>query len=167
MIKICKNCSTIHIRWISQSDENQLSNISWYALKENRYKFTINEDINQALNYRTMLEDEKIFPNTRKFNDQAKFQTHLINVYKYFFNDWYKGIQQRHQTLHLAMAFFTQVIMRNNGIRFQDLELLIPTALILASKVDEIDYNLPSFEYILQHMKKSEHMKHYSLKSTK
>ena len=128
-------------------------------MKEPRYKIAINENINQAVNYRTMLEDEKITPNTRVFNDKARFQTHLINVYKYFFNDWNKSIQQRHQTLHLAIAFFTQVIMRNNRITFQEVELLIPTSLLLASKLDEIDYNLPSFSYIMHHMKNSEHMK--------
>ena len=133
-------------------------------IKENWYKTWVNEDINQAVNYRIMIEDEKIYPQTRIFNDHARFQIHLINVYKYFFADCQKSIQQRYRTLHLAIGYFTQLIMKTHGLSFQNVELLIPTWLLLASKLDEIDYNLPSFEYIVQHMKNSEHMNNYSLR---
>ena len=111
-----------------------------------------------------MLKDEKLQTQTRVYNDHARFQIHIINVYKYFFTDCHKSIQQRYSTLHLAISYFTQLLMRIHGLSFQTVEMLIPTCLLLASKLDEIDYNLPSFEYIVQHMKNSEHMNNYSLR---
>lgn len=133
-------------------------------IKENRFKLSVDEDINQAVNYRTMLMDERLHPQARIYNDHARFQIHIINVYKYFFTDCHQSIQQRYQTLHLAIGYFTQLIMKIHGLSFQTVEMLIPTCLLLASKLDEIDYNLPSFEYIAQHMKNSEHMNNYSLR---
>lgn len=103
-------------------------------------------------------------PRMRVYNSDVRFQAHLINVYKYYFFDCHHSIQQRYRTIHLAMAYFTQSLMRITDISFRELELLIPTCLLLASKLDEIDYNLPSFDYMVHHMNKSEHMKNYSLR---
>ena len=114
-----------------------------------------------------MLSDEMIQPNFRIYNPKPKFETYFKDIYKYYFLDCHYSIQQRYQTLHLAMSYFTQSIMGLSNINHKNIDLLAATCLLLGSKLDEIDYNLPSFEYILYHMKNSEHMKNYSLKFSK
>ena len=113
-----------------------------------------------------MLSDEKVAPVMRKYNPDAKYYDHFYAVFNYYFNECSVSIQQRPATIHLAMAYFTQMIMMDK-VHARDIQILIAVCILLASKLDEIDYNLPSFDYILHHMKNSKYLINYSLKFSK
>ena len=67
----------------------------------------IDEDINPIEFYKIMLQDEKIQPKFRIFNPEVQFKN-LLDIYCYYFYDCKNVIQQRTQTLHLAINYFTQ-----------------------------------------------------------
>lgn len=54
------------------------------------------------------------------------------------------------------MAYFTQALMRLSSLNHMDIDVLVAACLLIASKFDEIDYNLPSFDY-LQNSKRLNH----------
>ena len=63
-------------------------------------------------NYECMIEDEAHYPVMRMYKTDTKFLKYAINVYKFYFNEIKYSLKQRTQTLHLAMAYFSQTIMR-------------------------------------------------------
>ena len=63
----------MHLRRVSSEDQKLLT-ASCHALKEAKFKFTIDCDINPVINYRTMLEDEKAEPQLRTFNEEVLMQ---------------------------------------------------------------------------------------------
>ena len=166
-IKLCKYWSTIHLRRIQESITDHITTRSWFALKENSFKNICNGVLNPAWFYRTMLDDEKTSPNMRMYDAHAKHLENFYNVYNYYFIDCHNTINQRIQTLHLAIGYFTQMLMWVSALGKHDVEILAIVCLLMASKLDEIDYNLPSFEYILNHMKKSKFWINYSLRFNK
>ena len=172
-MKLWKYCSTIHIRRIDPENPEKVLTKSCYAKKEIQYKFEVNEAINPVKNYQTMIRDEKAFPNFRFYNPEANFDN-ILDVYCYYFYDCKNAVKQRLETLHIAMDLFTQCIMKISTMSYEELDsygcnfaniskdrfgfnyILVSTWLLISSKFNEIDYNLPSFEY-LKHWEKLRH----------
>ena len=166
-IKLCKQWSTLHLRRSQESETDHITTRSWFTMKENSFKHICDGILNPAWFYRTMLNDEKMNPSMRMFNANAKHLENFYNVYNYYFIDCHNTIHQRYQTLHLAMGYFTQILMWVSTLEKHDIEILAIVWLLMASKLDEIDYNLPSFDYILNHMKNSKFWINYSLRFSK
>lgn len=138
---------------MQEENSNKMSTRSCYAMRELCYKQIWNGTLNPLSFYRIMLSDEKMHPIMRTFNPNAKYLEHFFDCYSYYFKNCHKTIKQRYQTLHLAIGYFTQWMMKSTQLHHTQIELCVATCLLLASKYDEIDYNLPSFEYIQHHMK--------------
>ena len=60
----------------------------------------------------SMMGDEKLFPVMRIYNEDTKHLDEVVQVYKFYFDDIYTQLRQQARTMHLAMAYFTQTIMR-------------------------------------------------------
>lgn len=95
-----------------------------------------------------MLQDEKYFPRMRVFNRETKYLEDAINIYKFYFKELKYSLKQRTQTLHLAMAYFTQTVMRCPCLQQSEIGIIAATSFLCASKFDEIDYELPSIKKI-------------------
>lgn len=108
-----------------------------------------------------MLHDEKIQPVMRLFNQETKFMEELINVYKFYFNDVKPNLKQRTRTMHLALAYFTQTVMRWPCLQKSEIGIIAASAFLCASKFDEIDYNLPSIRKVRSEMMRSKHFIQY------
>lgn len=102
-----------------QTQKNPKPMRNYYKRKQNytkRNSFIVETKLEEESKYidlyKGMLGDEKLFPVMRIFNKEAKYLSDSINVYKFYFNELQYSLKQRPQTLHLAMAYFTQTIMR-------------------------------------------------------
>jgi hypothetical protein len=126
-----------------------------YTLVEDDQKFISNDQVNPIKYYRQALRDEIKAPRMRFYNDRIVFEKHLPLVYKYYFKDWHYSIKQRTGTLNLAFAYFIQICTKLKQLEARDLDMLVITCLLIASKLDEIDDHLPSFEYMLKHYSRS------------
>lgn len=82
-------------------------------------------------------------------------------MYKFYFDEIQHNLTQRKQTLHLAMTYFTQTIMRCPWLQKSEIGIIASSALLLASKFDEIDYSLPSIKKIKKEMDKSKYFWDY------
>lgn len=172
-LKMWTFCSTVHLRKIDPQNPEKVLTKSWFAKKEIEYKQHVDQDINPVEYYKTMLTDEKLKPQMRVYNPNVMFDN-LPDVYWYYFYDCKSVIQQRMQTLHLAMNYYTQCYTKMWMMDTREIELryprichfvraksdiahiLVPAWLLLASKFDEIDYNLPSFNYLRNSQKLSQ-----------
>ncbi|CAI2362830.1 unnamed protein product [Moneuplotes crassus] len=172
-LKMCTFCSTVHLRRIDPQNPEKVLTKSCFAKKEIEYKQHVDLDINPVEYYKIMLKDEKLKPQMRIFNPNVMFDN-LPDVYCYYFYDCKSVIQQRMQTLHLAMNYYTQCYTKMCMMDTREIELryprichfvraksdiahiLVPACLLLASKFDEIDYNLPSFNYLRSSQKLSQ-----------
>lgn len=94
-------------------------------------------------------------------NAETNYLSEAINVYKFYFDDCQYNLKQRKQTLHLAMAYFTQTVMRCPCLQKSEIGIIAASALLLASKFDEIDYSLPSINKIRREMDRSVHFRSY------
>lgn len=99
--------------------------------------------------------------NLRMYNPGTQYQSEILNVYKFYFEEIQYNLTQRKQTLYLAMAYFTQTIMRCPWLQKSEIGIIASSALLLASKFDEIDYSLPSIKKIKREMEKSQYFKNY------
>ena len=62
--------------------------------------------------YDNMLAEEKSLPIMRIYNNDARYLEELINVYHFYFDELKSTFKQRPRTLHLAMEYFNQIVMR-------------------------------------------------------
>lgn len=70
------------------------------------------EDLQPADYYYTMLQYEKSSPTSRVYNEKIMYLEEVVPVFKFYFKECYQKLEQRKQTCHLAMAYYTQTIMR-------------------------------------------------------
>lgn len=70
------------------------------------------EEMTPAEYYDFMIEDEQNLPNLRLYNERIQHMEEAVNVFKFYFKDCYQRLEQRKQTCHLAMTYFTETIMR-------------------------------------------------------
>lgn len=97
-----------------------------------------------------------------RFNNlETNYLSEAINVYKFYFDDVLYNLKQRKQTLHLAMTYFTQTVMRCPCLQKSEIGIIAASALLLASKFDEIDYSLPSINKIRREMDRSVYFRWY------
>ena len=94
-------------------------------------------------------------------NPETNYLSEVINVYKFYFDEIRYNLNQRKQTLYLAMAYFTQTIMRCPCLQKSEIGIIASSALLLASKFDEIDYSLPSIKKIKKQMDNSFYFEEY------
>jgi hypothetical protein len=111
--------------------------------------------------YETMMNDERVFPVMRVYNNETNYLEESVNVYKFYFNEIMKHLKQRMKTMHLAMAYFTQTIMRCPCLQKSEIGIIAVTALLLASKFDEIDYSLPTIKQLRYEMQQSKYLLQY------
>jgi len=104
------------------------------------------ENITLSEEYNTMISDERCFPVMRINNQDTCFLEEIINVYNFYFDELKVSLKQRAKTLHLAMAYFTQTIMRCPCLQKAEIGIIAATSFLLASKFDEIDYHLPNIK---------------------
>lgn len=119
------------------------------------------EEMTSAEYYETMLLDEKTFPKMRVYSDRIRYLEEAKNIYKFYFKEAYQALEQRKQTCHLAMAYFTQTVMRCPNLKMNELGVIAVAALFCASKFDEIDYHLPPIILMKQLMDHSRYISHY------
>jgi hypothetical protein len=153
-IKCCRCCSKIIIKGPDSSSQSP----PWFALKANSNHFNSNDHVNPVRNYRQALRDELKAPKMRFYSERVVFEGYLPMVYKYYFHDCHYSIEQRKGTLNLAFNFFVQVCSRLKSLEQRDLNLLVLSCLMIASKLDEIDNNLPSFSYLIGHYSDSRYI---------
>lgn len=62
--------------------------------------------------YLTMRQDEDRQLHLRKYDPYISHTEEITNVFKFYFKEASQKLQQRKQTCHLAMTYFTETIMR-------------------------------------------------------
>lgn len=97
----------------------------------------------------------------RVFNPETNYLEEAINVYKFYFTEIKYTLKQRMQTLHLAMAYFTQTVMRCPCLQKSEIGIIAASAFLCASKFDEIDYSLPSIHTLRKEMNQSKYFIDY------
>lgn len=80
-----------------------------------------------------------------------------LYVYQYYFNDISNSMKIWEKTLHIAFLMFTYGYL-NLGLSRDQLKLLAVTALLTASKLDELDDNIPFLEDLQSHASKSSNL---------
>ena len=111
--------------------------------------------------YDNMLAEEKSLPIMRIYNNDARYLEELINVYHFYFDELKSTFKQRPRTLHLAMEYFNQIVMRCPWLQKSEIGIIAASSFLWASKFDEIDYNLPRIEKVKQEMIKSKYFVQY------
>lgn len=120
------------------------------------------EEKNEAVfTYSLMLSDERVYPVMRTYNPDTNYLEESINVYKFYFDELKHSFKQRMKTMHLAMAYFTQTIMRWPCLQRSEIGIIAASSFLWASKFDEIDYNLPSIKSLTHEMANSKYLKNY------
>mmetsp|Transcript_1319 Transcript_1319/g.1431 ORF Transcript_1319/g.1431 Transcript_1319/m.1431 type:complete len:335 (+) Transcript_1319:36-1040(+) len=119
------------------------------------------EELKPADYYPVMLQDELAFPNMRLYNEQTLYLEEIPNVFQFYFREIQSSLGQNKQTLHLAMAYFTQTIMRCPNLRRNEIGVIAASAMFCACKFDEIDYNLPPLVIVMKTMFSSSWISQY------
>ena len=100
----------------TQRNCKTMSNYFKRAIKQSKirkFKRNIGKEENLLKdNYINMIVDETHYPVMRMYNTDTKFFKDAMNVYKFYFNEVKDSLTQPSQTLHLAMAYFSQTIIR-------------------------------------------------------
>lgn len=157
-VKVCQKCSTVFLVENPQDNPEESSNKKyWHTLVDKNKSFFSNDQVNPIKYYRQAIRDELKAPNMRCYDPAMSFIKYLPIVYRYYFEDCHYGLKQRVNTLNLAFAYFIQVCTKMKHLTENDLDMVVITCLLIASKLDEIDYNLPSFPYLIKHYGKSRH----------
>ena len=94
-----------------------------------------------------MIKDE-FKQNARFYNKSFSFEKYMPMVYKFMFEDMHKEAKQRIDTLNLAFGFFIQICTKMKNEESDFVNMMI-ACILLASKLDEIDDNLLTSEFIL------------------
>ena len=97
----------------------------------------------------------------RVYKPEVRYQADIVNVYKFIFKEAAEVMKQRLQTCHLAMEYFTQAMMRWPNLKRNEIGVITAASLMVASKFDELDYNLLPASYIFLQMKESPNIGHY------
>lgn len=121
------------------------------------------EELSSAEYLQHMMQDEANYMKLRVYKPEVRYYEEIGNVYRFIFEDGYYNLQQRTQTCHLAMAYFTQTIMRCPNLKKNEIGVISAAALMVASKFDELDYNLPPASYICKIMNNSKSVGHYDV----
>lgn len=114
--------------------------------------------------YSCMLQDESNFPKMRIYKESVPHHCEIVNVYKFLFKDAAQWLHQSNQTLHLAMEYYIQTAMRCPNLKKSEIGIIAVTWLLIASKFDEIDYNLVSSWYLRLMLSTSPYLCQYDSK---
>lgn len=143
------------LKHVTDSERHEVSSNNLYTIVDKANQFISNDQANPVKYYRQALRDELKQPKMRSYTGNIVFEEYLPIVYKYYFKDCQHSVQQRKGTLSLALDYFVQVWTKLKRLERRDLNILVISCLLLASKLDEIDKNLPSFGYMIKHYSKS------------
>ncbi|CAI2384358.1 unnamed protein product [Moneuplotes crassus] len=168
-LQVCIQCSTVYVSKLEHSQKStQLRSKYNHTVKEKTETFVCDEEINPPKYFRRSLKDEQQAPRMRSYSQRIVFEEHLPSVYMYYFKDCRFSIKQRERICTLAFSYFIQMCVNLKNLEERDLDMLVITCLLLASKLDEIDDHLPSFEYMVSHYNKSSYrIMHYGSRLTK
>jgi hypothetical protein len=111
--------------------------------------------------YVTMKQHENKQNGLRVYNPRIQHTEEIVNVFKFYFKEGYKALEQRKQTCHLAISYFTQTIMRCPNLKKNEIGVIATASLMCASKFDEVDYFLPPVSLLHQLMNYSAYISHY------
>jgi hypothetical protein len=108
-----------------------------------------------------MMQDEVNYSKLRIYDPNVQYREEIINVYKFIFNDGHFNFRQRIQTCHLAMTYFTEIMMSCPNFKKNEIGAISAASLLIASKFDELDYNLLPASLICQVTNRSKNVGYY------
>ena len=126
-------------------------------MKEPNHCFASIEEVNPAHLYLSIIEDEKRITIFRHFKENATFFVQFPELRAYI-NEAGFDLLQRKTTLHLAQQYLIAVLSKVDFPKSR-LGLVAATCLLLASKYDELDNNVPLFEDVLSTLQDSQHLR--------